>query len=141
VFLNIQEAHGLETNLREIHEQLQQIPSHGIGYGMLRHLSNDSHVKARLADIPVPALSFNYLGQFDQVPAAGSYPIRIAAEKVGLEQHPDDPRSALVYLIAIVTGGELEVHWSYSREQFKKKTIKTLAASYLDELRAMLCLA
>ncbi|MEO0708679.1 MAG: hypothetical protein AAF050_23880, partial [Cyanobacteria bacterium J06649_5] len=50
--------------LKEIKEQLRQIPDKGIGYGMLRYLSDDS-TQRTLAAFPPSEILFNYLGQRD----------------------------------------------------------------------------
>ncbi len=51
------------ATLAAIKEQFQQIPHHGLGYGVLRYLTADSPI----ASLPQAQVKFNYLGQFDQV--------------------------------------------------------------------------
>src|SRR5690606_22916775 len=51
--------------LKAIKEQLRAIPQGGIGYGVLRYRHPDPAVRASLAALPAPELSFNYLGQLD----------------------------------------------------------------------------
>jgi non-ribosomal peptide synthase protein (TIGR01720 family) len=41
------------------------VPDKGLGYGVLRHLAAPS-VRAELAALPQPRITFNYLGQFDR---------------------------------------------------------------------------
>src|SRR5207302_10570711 len=52
--------------LRATKARLRSIPPRGIGYGLLRYLHADPQLRARLQEQPQPAISFNYLGQFDQ---------------------------------------------------------------------------
>src|SRR6185369_5011032 len=47
--------------LKQIKEQVRRVPKHGIGYGVLRYL------KRTLDGGAEGEISFNYLGQFDQV--------------------------------------------------------------------------
>lgn len=54
--------------LKAIKEQLHAVPHHGIGYGILRYLRQ--HVDLR--NLPIPQVSFNYLGQFDQTALGGT---------------------------------------------------------------------
>ncbi|MEO3819106.1 amino acid adenylation domain-containing protein [Plantactinospora sp. B24E8] len=54
------------TALKRVKERLREIPDHGLGYGLLRHLNPES--AALLAALPTPQISFNYLGRF-AVPA------------------------------------------------------------------------
>src|SRR5205807_2002677 len=53
--------------LKQIKEQLRQVPGRGFGYGMLRFVHPDEQVRGTLAGLPQAQISFNYLGQFDQV--------------------------------------------------------------------------
>src|SRR5207244_11445445 len=58
---------GPVPGLKRVKEQLRRIPKHGIGYGLLRYLRGDMQVAADLRALPQAEVSFNYLGQFDQV--------------------------------------------------------------------------
>ncbi|HEY9650043.1 MAG TPA: amino acid adenylation domain-containing protein, partial [Coleofasciculaceae cyanobacterium] len=53
--------------LKAIKEQLRGVPNRGIGYGVLRYLSEDAQVTQQLQSLPQAEVRFNYLGQFDQV--------------------------------------------------------------------------
>ena len=44
---------------------MRDIPGKGLGFGVLRY-QGDAQVQATLAALPVPRVTFNYLGQFDQ---------------------------------------------------------------------------
>ncbi|MGW6055208.1 amino acid adenylation domain-containing protein [Streptomyces sp. NPDC055189] len=44
-----------------VKEQLRQVPDHGLGYGMLRHLNPDTSVELRA--LGSPQIAFNYLGR------------------------------------------------------------------------------
>ncbi|MGH7825280.1 MAG: amino acid adenylation domain-containing protein [Candidatus Binatia bacterium] len=67
VLLSLEEPCHPGEALKSIREQLGRIPNRGIGYGSLRFLSRDAAVAAMLKRLPQPEVSFNYLGQFDQV--------------------------------------------------------------------------
>jgi len=69
----------LATALKSIKEQLRGVPEHGIGYGVLRYLGTDAAEQAQQAEV-----SFNYLGQFDQVFSGGEF--RAATESSGPAQ-------------------------------------------------------
>ncbi|WP_097213760.1 MULTISPECIES: non-ribosomal peptide synthase/polyketide synthase [unclassified Rhodococcus (in: high G+C Gram-positive bacteria)] len=49
------------TVIKAVKEQLLDVPSRGVGFGVLRHL--DAEAGAVLAPLPVPQISFNYLGR------------------------------------------------------------------------------
>jgi len=67
VRLELLEHGGLGTKLRAVKEQLRRVPQHGIGYGLLRYLCRDAKVSKQLQAMPEAEVSFNYLGQLDQV--------------------------------------------------------------------------
>ncbi len=123
--------------LKGIKEQLRQVPRHGIGYGLLRYLHPDDAVRASLARQPQAAISFNYLGQFDQsIPTSGSF--GPAKESRGPERSPKARRSHLIEILGGISGGELQVSWLYSRNLHERDTIETLASAFLEELRALI---
>nr|UXE44290.1 linear gramicidin synthase subunit B [uncultured bacterium] len=56
---------GIGEALKSIKEQLRQVPNHGIGYGILRYLSDNTEVRSALSALPEPQVSFNYHGYVD----------------------------------------------------------------------------
>ncbi len=70
VFLHLKQKASWGEALKSVKEQLRQIPNQGIGYGILRYLSSDEETVNKLQQLPKPEISFNYLGQFDQVVAS-----------------------------------------------------------------------
>jgi hypothetical protein len=73
--------------LKSIKEQLRAIPNRGVGYGLLRYLSGDEEIAARLRQSPQAEVSFNYLGQFDQLLPEGAL-FGPATESVGPARSP-----------------------------------------------------
>ena len=140
VLFEIESNQRLEESLATIKAQLERIPNKGIGYGLARYLSQDADIREKLKSLPEPEVNFNYLGQFDQMPQSEEdvMPIRIAGESAGPEQSPRGRRGALLYVVGIITGGELDIHWSYSKNQYKKSTIKRLAKAYMEDLRRLI---
>ena len=64
--LDIEEAMAggaaLGRALKLIKEQLQAVPDHGLGYGLLRYLNAQTGTELRA--LSRPQLGFNYLGRF-----------------------------------------------------------------------------
>ncbi|MBE0344534.1 non-ribosomal peptide synthetase, partial [Paenibacillus sp. 28ISP30-2] len=53
--------------IKRVKEGLHHIPQKGIGYGILRYLSNaEAFAQAGVQLQLTPEINFNYLGQFDQ---------------------------------------------------------------------------
>jgi len=55
----------LATQIKNIKEKLKRIPKKGIGYGVLKYLTEGRHKKDLIFRLK-PEICFNYLGQFDQ---------------------------------------------------------------------------
>jgi non-ribosomal peptide synthase protein (TIGR01720 family) len=137
VVLDLESARDPLESLAAIRGQLRAIPNRGIGYGLLRYLCQDEAVRSRMSRLPAPEVNFNYLGQFDQTPIE-SIPFSIAPESVGPEQHPHGRRSALIYVVGIITGGSLDIQWSYSTGAHRRETIQGMADAYVEELRRLI---
>lgn len=119
--------------LKSIKEQLRAVPSRGMGYGMLRYLSRDSAVRTRMATAPQVQVSFNYLGRFDQVTAAGQGFLRMSEWKA--EGSREGERSHVLALSGLVSEQRLEMRWEYSTNLHRPETIEQLANGYMRALR------
>ena len=58
-------SHGIGLAVKSVKEQLRRIPNRGIGYGVLRYLSENPEITKQLKGFPQAEVSFNYLGQLD----------------------------------------------------------------------------
>jgi non-ribosomal peptide synthase protein (TIGR01720 family) len=137
VLLDLENARAPAAAIEAVKARMRAIPSHGIGYGLLRYLCADRAATAPLRAMPSAPVNFNYLGRFDQM-GEESIPFSIAPESAGPEQHPDNRRSALIYVIGIITGRELDIRFSYSQNVHQRNTIENLAKNYLRELRQLI---
>ena len=124
------------TAIKSIKEQLRTIPQRGIGYGILQYLCADAEVKEQLQRIPSPEISFNYLGQFDQVQSATGW--KFASESTGQEQSSQHNREHRLDLNCLVVGGELQISWTYSSQVHQQETISDLAQGYLQHLTVLI---
>ena len=99
--------------LRVVSEQLRRVPGKGIGYGLLRYLGEDAQLQRdlRMQDLPV---SFNYLGQFDQLLADKEADFALASESIGPSHSPLARRTHLIEVSGMVVEGRLRMEWSYS---------------------------
>jgi amino acid adenylation domain-containing protein/non-ribosomal peptide synthase protein (TIGR01720 family) len=123
--------------LKVIKEQLRAVPNRGIGYGLLRYLSQDKEVVERLAALPQPEVSFNYFGQFDQVLPESS-PFGPASESCGPLHSPRGSRSYLLYLNGSVAGGQLRLTCLYSENLYRQTTIEGLTQGIAEALRSII---
>ncbi len=126
----------LDGSIKAIKEQLRAVPDKGLGYGVLRYLGAPS-VRAELAALPQPRITFNYLGQFDRQfdEAALLVP---SSETSGVAQDPAAPLANWLTLEGQVYGGELSMSWGFSREMFDSATVQHLVDQYAIELHALI---
>ncbi|MFD0026545.1 amino acid adenylation domain-containing protein [Streptomyces sp. NPDC058383] len=119
--------------LERVAEQLAALPDNGAGYGLLRHLNDET--APVLAALPTPQIGFNYLGRF----ASGdgedngdgglggsddAMPVAHALELNSLTQdRPDGPR--------------LVASWSWPAGLFTEDEVKALADGWFLALRAL----
>jgi amino acid adenylation domain-containing protein/non-ribosomal peptide synthase protein (TIGR01720 family) len=127
---------GLGDALLAVKDQLRQVPHHGLGYGLLKHLAPAAW-RARLAALPVPAVAFNYLGQFD-----ASFDPRHslwlpAAESAGDDRAPAGAPAYAFELNSEIYDGELHLTWCYDPARYRQPTVQALAQTYLNELDAL----
>ncbi|QOH70302.1 non-ribosomal peptide synthase/polyketide synthase [Pseudomonas putida] len=128
-------AAELGASIKQVKEQLRGVPHKGIGFGVLRYLGDEA-ARTCLAELPVPRITFNYLGQLD-----GQFDERAlfvpAAESAGEEQSPLAPLGNWLVLNGQVYGGELSLAFSFSGQMFARATIERLARAYEAELAAL----
>ena len=122
--------------IKSIKEQLRGIPNRGIGYGLLRYLCQDTTVNQQLQTIPTAEISFNYLGQFDQVQSQTGW--KFASESTGLNESEKQTRDHLLDISGLVVEGKLTINWTYSSNVHSRATVESLADSYLQALRSII---
>jgi non-ribosomal peptide synthase protein (TIGR01720 family) len=122
--------------LADAKEVLRQVPRHGLGYGLLRHLS----------DWRPPAtaeISFNYLGQAapgrptgdrnDHAGDSEAPPLRPVG-RLGREQSAQGDAPYLIGISGQVVDGRLILGWNYSDAVHDEATISALAHRYIEVL-------
>ncbi len=142
LLVSIENAEGPGGALKMVKEQVRAVPDRGVSYGVLRYLSGDPAAASCLRKAPQPEVSFNYLGQFDQLVGDASL-LAFSDGPIGPMHSPRGQRPHEIDFNALVRNGELRIDWSYSGERYDTQTIKDLAARFLDALRSLIahCLA
>jgi non-ribosomal peptide synthase protein (TIGR01720 family) len=125
------------AELMSIKEKLRRVPNWGIGYGLLRYLSADDTIRQRLRELRQAEVSFNYLGQFDQV-VSGSALYTPARESIGSPYSPQSRRTHLVAIYGSIAGGQFHLGVEYSSRFHRQETIERLGASYVAALREII---
>ncbi len=137
VLLDMRNASSHGTALKTVKEELRRMPNRGIGYGMLRYLSQDAAVVEKLCALPQSDVSFLYLGQFDQGTADASA-FGPAVESGGPVRYTEESRRYMLEISGSVYGDRLNLSWVFSKNLHRRATIEALAESFLESLRSLI---
>ena len=132
--------------LIHVKEALRGVPRKGLGYGVLRYLS-EATIRGPLAgadrqfEVAPTEVLFNYMGQATPHVDAGS-PLRGPVELTG-SRGPDGTRAHLIEINAQVDDGALTLRWTYSTALHRVETIERLARETESVLQVLVehCLA
>lgn len=116
--------------LLAVKEQLRALPGKGLAYGVVRYLG------AGMEEAPAPAVSFNYLGQFDQSMGQDSL-FDLALEQPGAMQADDETRTHAVDVVAFVKDQRLQVVFTYCPTYVRAEDVAAWAAQYVKALRGL----
>jgi aspartate racemase len=134
--------------VKSVKEQLLAVPDHGIGYGLLRYLNEDTG--PILQTLPTPQIGFNYLGRVfpgipEGIPAVGWMPVDGGGDLGGGElagaRNPDMPVPAVLDInaLALDDGGRprLRAIWSYPAGVLTVDEVREVAESWCRALTAL----
>ena len=125
------------ARLKSVKEQLRRVPQRGIGYGLLRYLSNDAEISGEMRSLPQAEVRFNYLGQLDNVLPLNSL-FSLSNEATGAERDGGQRRAYLLDVNSAVSGGRLQLNIIYSENIHRRAAIEALSNSLMEALRAII---
>jgi amino acid adenylation domain-containing protein/non-ribosomal peptide synthase protein (TIGR01720 family) len=137
VVLSWEETPDLGEVLKTVKEQLRSVPNRGIGYGILRYLSKEQDISKLFNSLPPAEISFNYLGQFDQVLPESSL-FKLAPQSNSYNESQRNHRSYLLDIYGGVESGQLQFNWAYSQNLHQKSTMEGLAQGFISNLRSLI---
>ncbi|HEX6291107.1 MAG TPA: amino acid adenylation domain-containing protein [Herpetosiphonaceae bacterium] len=117
--------------LKLVKEQLRGVPSQGIGYGILRHLSPDRSIASELQALPQPEIRFTYHGASDQALLEATPLAPVAQTRQAMPGYALD-------VSATLSQDCLSLVWSYDPRRYRKTTIEQLAHGHGAALRALI---
>ncbi|RYZ41974.1 MAG: amino acid adenylation domain-containing protein [Myxococcaceae bacterium] len=121
--------------LRALRDARRRLPANGIGYGLLRHLREDTVQVLRSS--PHAEVGFNYLGQLDAA-ARGSERFALTEEPSGPWHGVGGRRPHRLEVNAVVSEGHLKVAWAYSTNVHHRSTIEAVAGDFMVSLRELM---
>lgn len=138
VLLEVSNSSGPGETLKSIKEQLRRVPNRGIGYGLIRYLRAEKEVSGSLEKLPQAQVSFNYLGQLDQVLRDETTPFALTNDPAGHSHSKLGSRKYLIEIDGSVSNGQLQTEWTYSSELHDRRTIEVIAESFVKKLRKLI---
>jgi non-ribosomal peptide synthase protein (TIGR01720 family) len=128
--------------LRSVSDAMRGVPERGIGYGLLRYCDEASGEALHDDEGRRPGLSFNYLGQFDQVLGGGGESLlRAARESCGEQVSYASERTQGVAVVCAVAGGRLSVEWTYACGLYGDEEVTEAADRFISALEELAALA
>lgn len=107
-------------------EQLRSIPNKGIGYGVIKYLT----------EIPVEeyekTIRFNYLGIFDDDLDSGFF--KLADIETGVDSDESNGLTCLIDINLLVVNGSIDIYISYNKNAFRDETINRFADEYIKKI-------
>ncbi|MFC7560669.1 amino acid adenylation domain-containing protein [Paenibacillus farraposensis] len=132
-------GHGGNTArlIKQVKEGLRHIPQKGIGYGILRYLSNtDAFAQAGVKLRAEPEISFNYLGQFDQDYKGND--LQPSSYSIGVPVSTNAAMDFALDINGVIEDGELLFAIRYGTTQFRHETIARLGELLAAGLREVI---
>lgn len=116
--------------------QLARVPGSGTGWSALRYACADPEVRRALADVPLPRVSFNYMGHFNfEESRQGADVFRLCHEPYGLEQDSEGVAPFDLDFVASMTGNRLRIEVNYGLHCHTAETVEWILAELRGRLR------
>lgn len=117
------------ATLRHVKDTLRQVPDKGLGYSALKYSEQATALKHH----DLPAISFNYLGQFTTEEGSGSW--QIDQTKCGETVAAENGSSNVLDVTGRVTGGQLTLIFS---ALLPEEALDKLVDEYQQQLLALI---
>jgi non-ribosomal peptide synthase protein (TIGR01720 family) len=137
VILDITKSSELGDSLIAIKEYLHSIPNSGIAYNLLDYLNSEQEIQSKLRALSQTEVSFNYLGQYDQMISDSSL-FRLPQNSQGINYSTPTNRVYLLELNGIVVQEQLHLHCTYSQGIHRRETIESLVNNFIEALRSLI---
>ncbi len=128
VYLTLSEPMNLDTSIKEIKEQLRQVPEKGITYGLA------SYIQKQIPEILSANISFNYLGQWDTADASG-HTFKLGNEGVGCCLKDNNRLFHDLDILGQVKDGVLSFEWE---SNYGASLIRELVNNFKQRLEALI---
>ena len=133
VILELKKSISIEDSINVVKDQLREIPNQGFDYGLIRYLSSDEEIRKKLSVFDEQKITFNYLGQFDNILSADTN-FKLADEKKGPERDLKNRRMSIIDVTGGIYEESLKMTFVFSKNLFRNETIEKFSQSFLKTL-------
>ncbi|HQY20870.1 MAG TPA: condensation domain-containing protein, partial [Ignavibacteria bacterium] len=135
VLLKINSSKDTGECIKSVKENLRNIPNNGIGFGLLKYMSDDTEIKKSLSDFPEVEVVFNYLGQMNFQFLPTDWKI---VEGLKLSQDGENKRFHSIEINAVVTDDKLLLEFNFSNNIYQRKNIEKLADHFKNSMNGII---
>jgi tyrocidine synthetase-3 len=128
VILDAKHEDDLGYLIKLTKETLRKVPNKGLGYGILKYMTDQLQIVELKPDI-----SFNYLGQFD-VNAEGGSSMKTSPYDTGLPFSMESERTVSLDVTGLVYEGKLKLELHYSAGEYEAGTAAELIDLLMNRL-------
>jgi non-ribosomal peptide synthase protein (TIGR01720 family) len=134
-YLDVDQADDAAQAIARVVERMRSHPNRGMGYGLLRYLSENIEIRRGLQAMPAPAVGLNYWGQVDEYFTGLIEP---SAESPGRHRSDAGMRPRILDVLGFVAADQLTLVWTYSENLHLASTAKAMAEATVTELQWLL---
>ncbi|TWK85460.1 hypothetical protein CHCC20335_2378 [Bacillus paralicheniformis] len=128
------QAGDLGTAVKTVKDTLGRIPNKGVGYGMLKYITQPEHKSITFSK--TPDISFNYLGQFNDIEKQGRF--RPSGLGSGKDITHTWKREQVIEISAMAAENKLHFQLSYPPARFHRKTMEQLISIIEHDLQEIM---
>jgi non-ribosomal peptide synthase protein (TIGR01720 family) len=146
MFFNItckEDSFGIFKNALE---QIQSVPTRGIGYGALRYLAENKKLREELQEMPRAEINLNYMGQFQHTSSDSTFEYYQSDGKAEQKEAGENPilktdmkttefRKYIMNICVLCFDNKLRIEWFFSKNLYRRTTVEKLINQYIDTLK------
>ncbi|MFK3873282.1 condensation domain-containing protein [Pseudoalteromonas rhizosphaerae] len=121
--------------LNNVKHKYQALPNHGIGFGLLRHMSKEHEIEDLAQEFCENALVFNYLGEVDSATSSSDI-WKLSSTDLGVNRSVDNVDVSPVVITGMYKDNSLRFNFSYSKNKISQTSVRVFAdhfASVIEE--------
>ncbi|MCH5454748.1 amino acid adenylation domain-containing protein, partial [Bacillus toyonensis] len=127
VILDMSMTSTISSQINMVKKTLQNIPNKGIGYGILKYLTDEKNKQNLKCELQ-PDICFNYLGQLDQEKDMNVFSISTLSS--GQALNPNSERAYSIDITGAVIKGQLVFDFIYNKFEYEEETMNKLVSNF-----------